>query len=139
VQKIAPTKLSKYLQCFWKDSKLADTSAAATSCMKTVGINAAQVTTCVSEAKKQFSPTEKAMGLNKEEALQFGVQGSPTLVINGTTVASGRDSASVLKAICSGFTTQPKACQAQLPATSPAAGFTDQALAGGASAAACGN
>lgn len=139
VQKVAPTKLSKYLQCFWKDSVLAGTDAAATSCMKTTGINATQVATCVTETKKQFNPTEKAMGLNKDEAVQFEVQGSPTLVINGTKVSSGRDSASVLKAICSGFTTQPKECQAKLSATSPAAGFTDQALAGGASAAACGN
>jgi len=139
VQKVAPTKLSKYLQCFWKDSKLAGTGAAATSCAKTTGINAAQLATCVTETKKQFNPTEKAMGLDKEEAVQFGVQGSPTLVINGTKVSSGRDAASVLKAICSGFTTQPKECQAKLSATSPAAGFTDEALAGGASAAACGN
>jgi hypothetical protein len=139
VQKVAPTKLGKYLQCFWKDSVLAGTNAAANSCMKTAGINATQVATCVTETKKQFNPTEKSLGLNKDETVQFGVQGSPTLVINGTKVSSGRDSASVLKAICSGFTTQPKECEAKLSATSPAAGFTDQALAGGASAAACGN
>lgn len=138
VQKVAPTKLDKYLQCFWKDSKTAETTASA-SCMKIAGINAAQVASCVKTANDQFKPTEKAFDINKDENVQFGVQGSPTLVINGTKVSSGRDSASVLKAICSGFTTQPKECQAKLSATSPAAGFTDQALAGGASAAACGN
>ncbi|EKE19941.1 MAG: hypothetical protein ACD_8C00080G0003 [uncultured bacterium] len=139
VQKVAPTKLSKYLQCFWKDSKTAATGAAATACMKTVGINATQVASCVKTTKEQFTVTEKVFDIDKEENAKFGVQGSPTLVINGTKVASGRDSASVLKAICSGFETAPKECESKLSATSPAAGFTDEALAGGASAAACGN
>ncbi len=137
IEKIQPTKLGSYLKCFWKNS--AGTSAA---CMKTAGINAAQVATCVSETNKQFNPTEKAMGLNKDETIKFDVQGSPTLVVNGTTVASGRDSASVLKAICSGFTTQPKECQAKLSTVSPVAGFDDQAAAaasaGGAAAPATG-
>lgn len=140
IQKVAPTKLNKYLGCFWKDSK--GTSA---TCMKTFGINTAQVATCVKEANEKFKPTEKSMGVDGEETVKFGVQGSPTLVVNGTTVASGRDSASVLKAICSGFTTAPKECEKALSATAPGAGFDDQiaaapASAGGASAgAACGN
>lgn len=135
IEKTQPTKLNNYLKCFWKDSK-----GAAATCMKNTGINAANVATCVADAKKEFNPTEKALGLNKDEALKFGVQGSPTLVINGTTVSSGRDSASVLKAICSGFTTQPKECSVKLSATSPVAGFDDQAAAsagGSAPAASC--
>ncbi|MEI7890814.1 MAG: DsbA family protein [bacterium] len=135
IEKTQPTKLGAYLKCFWKDSK-----GASTDCMKTTGVNAAQVATCVSATNKEFNPTEKALGLNKDEAVKFGVQGSPTLVVNGTTLASGRDSASVLKAICSGFTTAPKECQAALSATSPAAGFDDQAAAaagGSAPAASC--
>jgi hypothetical protein len=135
VEKTQPAKLDAYLKCFWKSST--GTSA---GCMKAVGINAASVATCVSDTNKQFNPTEKALGLNKDEAAQFGVQGSPTLVINGTKVASGRDSASVLKAICSGFTTAPKECEAKLSTTSPSAGFDDQASAaagGTAPAASC--
>jgi hypothetical protein len=135
ISKTQPAKLNSYLKCFWKDSK-----GTAAGCMKTVGINAAQITTCVAEVTKQFNPTEKSLGLNKEEAEKFGVQGSPTLVVNGTTISSGRDSASVLKAICSGFKNQPKECSAKLSATSPSAGFDDQAAAaagGSAPAASC--
>lgn len=139
VQKVAPAKLGSYLKCFWADSKTAAAGTLATSCMKTAGINATQVATCVKATNEQFKPTEKSLGLDKEETVKFGVQGSPTLVINGTTVSSGRDSASVLKAICSGFTNQPEECKKELSTLSPAAGFTDEALAGGASAAACGN
>ena len=54
-------------------------------------------------------------------------------MVNGTTVSSGRDSASVLKAICSGFKTQPKECSAKLSTTSPVAGFDDEAAASSAS------
>ncbi len=139
VQKVAPAKLNAYLKCFWADSKKAAAGTQASTCMKTVGINAAQVATCVKTTNEQFKPTEKSLGIDKEESAKFGVQGSPTLVVNGTTVSSNRDSASVLKAVCSGFTTAPKECEKALSTTSPAAGFTDEALAGGASAAACGN
>jgi hypothetical protein len=135
IGKTQPAKLDSYLKCFWKSS-----TGTSDACQKTVGINTAQITSCVADATKQFNPTEKDFGINKDENVKFGVQGSPTLVVNGTTVASGRDSASVLKAICSGFTTQPKECQAALSATAPGAGFDDQAAAaagGSAPAAAC--
>lgn len=126
IQKTQPTKLNAYLKCFWKNST--GTSA---DCLKTAGINAATVATCVTDTNKQFNPTEKAVGLNKDETVKFGVQGSPTLVVNGTTISSGRDGVSVLKAICSGFTTQPKECQTTLSAVSPGAGFDDQIAAAG--------
>ena len=121
IEKTQQAKLDAYLKCFWKDSK-----GASAACMKTIGVNAATVATCVAATNKEFSPTEKAVGLDAAENKQFGVQGSPTLVINGTTVASGRDSASVLKAICSGFTTAPKECEKALSATAPGAGFDDE-------------
>ena len=124
IGKTQPAKLDNYLKCFWKDSK-----GASDACMKSVGINVAQITTCVADTNKQFSPTEKDFSINKDENVKFGVQGSPTFVVNGTTLAAGRDSASVLKAICSGFKTAPKECQAKLSATSPVAGFDDQAAA----------
>lgn len=135
VQKTQPAKLDSYLKCFWKDSK-----GTSDVCMKNVGINAAQIASCVSETNKQFNPSEKAFNINKEETDKFGVQGSPTLVVNGTTIASGRDSASVLKAICSGFSNQPKECSAKLSSTSPVAGFDDQASAskGNSAPASCG-
>lgn len=124
ISKVQPEKLAAYLKCFWKKS-----TGTAAVCMKSVGINAIQIKSCLDETKKQFNPAEKSMGVNKDETEKFGVQGSPTLVINGTTISSGRDSASILKAICSGFTTQPKECATKLSDVSPVAGFDDQASA----------
>jgi glutaredoxin len=130
IQKNQPEKLNAYLTCFWKKS-----SGEAAACMKAVGIDANKVATCAAETTKQFSLTEKNYSIDKDENNQFGVEGSPTLVINGTKVSSGRDSASIMKAVCSGFTNQPKECaNNKLSATSPAAGFDDQNTGGAASA-----
>ena len=129
IGKTQPAKLDNYLKCFWKDSK-----GVSDACMKTAGINTAQVKSCVAETNAKFNPTEKAFDIDKEENVKFGVQGSPTLVVNGTTISSGRDSASIMKAVCSGFANQPKECSAKLSATSPVAGFDDQAAAAGGSA-----
>jgi len=125
IEKNQPTKLDAYLKCFWKNS-----AGVSDACMKTVGINATQIKSCVADATKQFSPTEKSFSINADDNTKYGVQGSPTLVINGTTIDTGRDSASILKAICSGFTTQPAVCATKLSATSPTAGFDDQAAGG---------
>ncbi|MEI7690727.1 MAG: hypothetical protein WCI63_03825 [bacterium] len=128
IAKTQPAKLNAYLKCFWQKS-----TGTADACMTSTGINAQQVKTCVADAKTQFNPTEKDYSIDKADNTKYGVEGSPTLVVNGTTVSSGRDSASVLKAICSGFKTQPKECSATLPATSPVAGFDDEAAASSAS------
>jgi hypothetical protein len=125
IESTQPSKLDAYLKCFWKNS-----AGASDACMKSSGINTVQIATCVTNTNKQFSPTEKSFSINADDNTKFGVQGSPTLVVNGTTISSGRDSASILKAICSGFTTAPKECSAQLSATAPAAGFDDQAAGG---------
>ncbi|HEX8974337.1 MAG TPA: hypothetical protein VF817_02515 [Patescibacteria group bacterium] len=134
IQKTQPAKLDSYLKCFWKDA-----SGASDACMKSVGINTAQVSSCVSDTNKQFALTEKDYGINKDDNDKYGVQGSPTLVVNGTTVSSGRDSASVLKAICSGFNNAPKECSAALSSTAPAPGFDSQGAGSGSasSAASC--
>jgi len=145
IQKTQQPKLDNYLKCYLKVGQ-----GTADSCMRAAGVNAAQVKTCVSETDKQFAINENAkdkskwdnatyppFNVDKEDNDKFGVQGSPTLVVNGTTLSAGRDSASLLKAVCSGFTNQPKECAKELSATAPAPGFGDGAAAAGAPAAAC--
>lgn len=147
IQKTQEPKLNNYLKCFLKKGE-----GTSDACMKTAGINATQVKACMTETDKKFAINESVkdkskwdnaqfppFNVDKEDNEKFGVQGSPTLVINGTKVSSGRDSASLLKAVCSGFNNQPKECEKELSSASPAPGFGEgTATAGSASAAACG-
>lgn len=145
IQKTQQPKLANYMKCFLKVGQ-----GTADSCMKTAGVNAAQIKTCMTDADKQFAINESVkdkskwdnatyppFNVDKQDNDKFGVQGSPTLVINGTTVSAGRDSASLLKAVCSGFTNQPKECSKQLSSTAPAPGFGEGTASAGAPAAAC--
>jgi hypothetical protein len=121
IQKTQPTKLIPYLECFWKNS-----AGESSACMQTAGIDSQQVSTCVTATNKQYSPTQSSFSIDNSDNVKYGVQGSPTLVVNGTTLSPNRDSESLLKAICSGFTTQPSECNQTLSSTSPNTGFDDE-------------
>jgi hypothetical protein len=151
IQKNEPKKLSAYLKCFLKD----DTKAA--DCLKTTLINPTTLSSCIAATDKQFKITESyndkaswsngsfpPFNVDKDANDKYGVKGSPTLVINGVEAsAAGRDAASLLKTICSGFKTAPKECSVTLSATAPAPGFGEGAAPAGGAApaagAACGN
>ena len=60
---------------------------------------------------------------DSELSQAYGVQGSPTLVINGEVVSSGRDAQSYLDTICSAFTDAPEECSEVLSSSTPSAGF----------------
>jgi hypothetical protein len=61
--------------------------------------------------------------LKADEALttQYGISGSPTLLINGVTYNGARTADAYKAAICSGFTTQPSVCSQNLSSTAAAA------------------
>jgi hypothetical protein len=128
IQKEEPTKLSAYLTCFLEDGK-------SDECLKTAKVSATKLKACVKATDTKYKVTsnyEKKVGwqgnfpgfdVNKEDNAKYGVQGSPTLIINGENISSGRDASSLLKTICSAFTTQPAECSKQLSAEAPAPGF----------------
>jgi len=145
IQKNQPAKLNNYLTCFLKKGEGTEQA-----CMKTAGVNAAQITACVNATDKQFKLTEKfndksawsngnypPFDVDKDDAVKYGVQGSPALVVNGQTLSAGRDSASLLKTICSGFTTKPQECDQTLSADVPAPGFGEGTAINGANTDAC--
>ncbi|HNW55892.1 MAG TPA: thioredoxin domain-containing protein [bacterium] len=131
IQKEQPEKFTKYLRCFIKDGQAAP-------CYKEAGIDEQSLKSCVSQADKQYKITESynnkdswngqfpPFSINKAENEKYGVQGSPFLVINGQEISSGRDSASLLKSVCSAFNNSPEECKAELSSESPAAGFASQ-------------
>lgn len=109
-------KLFAYLTCFLK-------AGDAASCLKSSGVNEAKVTACMTASAKTYSVTGTDFSVYEADNEKYGVQGSPTLVINGATVSSARDSASLLSTICSAFNSAPSECGKQLSSTAPSSGF----------------
>lgn len=124
IQKEEPKKFNEYLSCFAKEGD-------SVKCAADVIIDGAKIASCISNTDKQFKLTESfnaggqsaPFGIQTDLNKKYGVKGSPTLVVNGQVLDAGRDSASLLKTICSGFTTAPEACNQALSATAPAPGF----------------
>jgi len=144
VQKNNPEKLQDYLNCF-----LADETKGA-ECLASIGVNQGQYDTCVASADKQYKVTEMfndkstwksgrypSFTIDEDDNKKYGVTGSPSLVLNGSKIQSGRDSASLLKTICAGFENEPEACKASLSSASPGPGFGFD-TAGSAASASCG-
>ena len=137
IQKNETKKLNVYLKCFLKDSEQAK------NCLNTAGVNMTILTSCITATDKQFKVTESfndkaswnngtypPFNVDKEANTQYSVKGSPTLIINGVEAsASGRDSANLLKTICSGFKTEPKECSTELSSVVPSAGFGEGSAA----------
>ena len=94
--------------------------AALNTCWKnastSLGINTTKIEACA------YSSEGISM-LSADEALtnQYGVSGSPTLIINGVTYSGQRTPDAFKAAICSAFTTAPSACSQNLSSTGTAA------------------
>ncbi|MFA5184696.1 MAG: hypothetical protein WC456_04210 [Patescibacteria group bacterium] len=142
IQKEQPDKFNAYLECFL----VAGDSA---SCLTSAGVSQSKLASCFSKTDNEFkifSNFKDRIGyqgsypgfdVNKADNAKYNVGGSPTLVINGQEISSGRDAASLLKTICSAFNNQPQECEASLSSATPAPGFGTGTQAAGAGAAAC--
>ena len=116
IQKEEKDKLLPYLKCFLDkgDSE---------GCLDSVGIDKEKLSECYNSSDKEFSVSanlnDKASWLSgrfpkfdidKDLNEKYGVRGSPTLVINGEQVQSGRSPAQYLKTICGAFNNAPEVC-----------------------------
>jgi glutaredoxin len=123
IQKEEPAKFNDYLTSYVKGG---DAAASVVSAK----IDSAKIAACITSTDKQFKLTESFVAsgqspfnIQKDLNDKYGVQGSPSLVVNGQLIDSARDSATLLKTICSGFSNQPEECKSVLPATNPTPGF----------------
>jgi len=130
INKEEPEKYVPYLKCFLEDGN-------SSRCLTKAGIDLTKLTTCVSATDSQYKVTElyndqstwnngayPQFNVFKEANELYGVQGSPTTVINGAVVGNmPRDSAGILNQICLAFNIQPSECNTQLSNTTPSAGF----------------
>jgi len=129
IQKEQEDKLLPYLNCFLQ-------AGDGGTCLVETGIDVSQLNNCVADTKKEFNIDENLadegswlsgrfplFDINKGLNEKYGVGGSPTLIINGAQANVGRDSASLLNAICSSFNDAPAECDAQLSSAPPSPGF----------------
>ena len=130
IEKEQPKKFNNYLACFLEkgDSK---------GCLAKNGINKKDLNSCITETDKKYDITKNfkdkkswlngvfpRFNINDDLNQKYGVQGSPTLVINGQKMERvGRDANSIFKAICSAFKNPPAECKETLSTETPAPGF----------------
>jgi len=133
-------KFLGYLKCFLK-------AGDGESCLTEIGVDKAKLESCAEKTDAEFKITESlenpsgrypAFLINDEECKEYGVSGSPSLVINGKLVSSTRSPAAYLATICSAFNEAPEECEQELSAANPSSGFGYETTAASASAAQCG-
>lgn len=131
LQKEQKNKLFPYLKCFLEASDSA-------GCLNSASVEENKLKSCMDSTANNFNVTGTNFDVYKSDNDKYGVQGSPTLVINGAISQSGRDSNSLLKAICSAFDNAPKECNAVLSSATPAPGFGSGTAPSGGSGSGCG-
>ncbi len=128
IQEEQNDKYLDYLKCFLKDGD-------SETCVEEAEIDRTKLNTCVGITDAKYKVTENfedkstwkgnfpTFNIFKEEVEEYNVRGSPALIINGVTASTGRDSASLLDAVCTGFKEKPEECDEELSSANPSAGF----------------
>ncbi|MEA2020302.1 MAG: thioredoxin domain-containing protein [Patescibacteria group bacterium] len=80
------------------------------------GVNVSSVEACFNQNYLSYAEAEQQL------TDDLGVQGSPTLIINGVTYQGNRSAEGYKNAICSAFNNPPEACSETLSDTSAASG-----------------
>lgn len=132
-------KYSAYAGCFVKAGE-------SENCLKEAKINTNELNSCYDKKFNELGGEAKlgAQGnpefaIDKDASQAAGVQGSPTLVINGAQVESSRTQAGYAKAICDAFADgkQPEVCKEKFSEEAYQSGF-GMGAGNGAPSAGCG-
>jgi len=129
IQKEQSGKYIAYLKCFLQDGNYSN-------CVATAKLDSAKLDKCMNATDKEFAITANLKDQSKwvsgrypqfnidaDLNTKYGVQGSPTMVINGAQVNVGRSPDAVKTAICTAFNTAPSECSTALSTTQESAGF----------------
>jgi len=129
IEKDQSDKYIPYLQCFTGKDDYA-------ACLASAGVNTKNLDSCVASVNKQYGIIDKyndqstwvngqypQYPIYADLNTQYGVQGSPTLIINGAEAQANRTPEDVKQAICASFTNPPSECQTTLSNTPTSAGF----------------
>ena len=111
-------KYLDYLKCFLEDGD-------SNKCLTQTKIDKTKLDVCIDSKSEEYYNTDSTLSEG------YGVGGSPTLVVNGEQVNSGRSSDAYLQTICSAFNTPPEECNQELDSESPSPGFGYSVTTGG--------
>lgn len=164
-------KYQAYLKCFFEAGQNDGSEAGYQRCLTAAGVNQSTLSSCISRTDKNFGVTAKyndqgswlsgrypLFPIHADLNSQYGVRGSPTLVVNGVNLVSSEEDLAGCQAlgaqcalypvnrapealkevICAAFASPPSECQRILSGSSYGAGFGTETNAGGAAAAAPG-
>lgn len=123
IQKLAKDKYWSYAAKFVSDVYPICSSKRTEDCdktesvkvMKAVGIDSTAIMSCVSTDGSALASAASA------KAQQAGVQGSPTVTINGVTANAARSAEAYKAAVCAAFNNAPSTCSSKLDSTATAA------------------
>jgi len=129
IQKNEKDKFNSYLTCFLEagdgegciDKTLID-KATLSACVDATD-EAYNVIANLEDTSSWLSGKFPKFDIHKADNEKYQVAGSPTLVINGVKAQVGRDSISLLNAICGAFNVAPEECNTEFEAVSPTPGF----------------
>lgn len=143
IQKEEKEKFADFLACFVKDGD-------SKKCLSEANIDEIKLGECFSETDTEYNIysqlADKSTWVNgrfpkfdvhADLNLEYGVRGSPTIVINGKVVSvDPRSSENFKQVVCQSFNTPPKECEQTLSDTVFATGFGLET--GGTSGGGCG-
>jgi hypothetical protein len=129
IQKEQAEKAIDYMKCFTESDDYE-------ACLASAEIDTAKLDACIAAADEEFGITaayeDEASWLSgrfplynvhKELNDQYGVRGSPTMVIIGTVVSVTRSPEAIKQAICDAFNTAPEECSQELSTQASSSGF----------------
>lgn len=144
IEKEQNSKYLPYLQCFLGNADSA-------GCQKDVGIASGSLDACITATDKEYgimaswndrsswlSGQFAQFNIDRDDNNKYGVQGSPTLVVNGVQASSGRSPAAVLALLCNAFNEAPEECNTSLPTDQASPGFGYGTTPADAAAVQCG-
>lgn len=137
IQSEQKDKFAAYLECFTTGDKSADGMGVFDACMVQARIDKGKVTECVKVVDEKYGVTAgyndkttwvsgryPKFAVNDDLNEEYGVQGSPTIIINGKkTTVSPRSPQHFLEIICGMFVNPPHECERNLDNTAAATGF----------------
>lgn len=132
IQKEEKEKFLVYLNCFTQKGKTEE-------CLKEAKIDEEKLKSCQETTDKEFKISENfkeegypPFNIHKDLCEKYGVEGSPTLVVNDTVINVERSPEKVKQAICNAFLNPPPECEQKLSEEQASIGFgTGQGGGGG--------